>query len=61
MIYRDIFKRLEVQAEELVSCIEYTFAHVLHLEIRLGLLFIKSIFRLAYLLRIICPVPRLYL
>ena len=59
MIYRDILKLLEVQTKELVGSIEHTLADVFHLEVRLGLLLIEGILCLAYLLSVICPVPRL--
>ena len=58
MIYRNAFKLLEIETEELMSCVEHTLTHVLHLEVWLCSLLVKSVLLLAYLLCIISPVPR---
>ena len=60
MINRSALNRLYIKPIESGCSREYTCAHILHLEIWTSLLFVKVEFFLAYLLCVICPVPRLY-
>ena len=59
MIGRDVFKLLILKTIKLCCKIEHALTDILHLEIWLCLLLIKSIFCHTHLLCIVCPVPRL--
>ena len=61
MVYRNVLELLILETPELCGKVKHTLTHILHLEVWLGLFLVKCIFRLAHLLCVICPVPRLYL